>query len=39
MTYPSYAEFKNGQRLSNAQLDQLGNEHPDVINQIANEKY
>ena len=36
--YASYAEFENGKELTDKQLEELTDEHPDVINQIANEQ-
>jgi len=36
--YADYAEFENGQKLTNAQLDKLTDEYADVINQLANEQ-
>ena len=36
--YASYAEFEDGKELTDKQLEELTDEHPDVINQIANEQ-
>lgn len=36
--HASYAEFEDGKELTDKQLDELTEEHPDVINQIANEQ-
>jgi hypothetical protein len=36
--YASYAEFEDGKKLTDKQLDKLTDEHSDVINQIANEQ-
>jgi hypothetical protein len=34
--YASYAEFEDGKKLTDAQLDKLTDDHADVINDIAN---
>ena len=36
--YASYAEFEDGKKLTDKQLDELTDKHPGVINQIANEQ-
>jgi hypothetical protein len=35
--YASYAEFEDGQELTDDQLDKLKDDYPEIINQIANE--
>jgi len=34
----SYAEFEDGTPLSDDELEQLGDEHGDIINQLAHEQ-
>jgi hypothetical protein len=36
--YASYAEFEDGKKLTDKQLDELTDEHGDIINQKANER-
>ena len=36
--YASYAEFEDGKKLTDKQLDELTDKNPDVINKIANEQ-
>lgn len=36
--YASYAEFENGKKLTDKQLDELTQEYGDIINQKANER-